>query len=98
MIGPAIREEEVRLAGAGRVLVRYSGTEPKARIMIEGEPREAIEPGPGQIDSRMPPLEMRATLDYDLSTVPHVTGVNNHMGSLLTTQPGAMDWLMRELA
>jgi polysaccharide deacetylase 2 family uncharacterized protein YibQ len=55
------------------------------------------QPGPGLIDSHMPVLEMRATLDYDLSTVPHVIGVNNHMGSLLTTQPGAMGWLMREL-
>jgi hypothetical protein len=60
--------------------------------------RDAREPGPGQLDAGMPALEMRATLDYDLSTVPHVIGVNNHMGSLLTTQPDAMDWLMRELA
>jgi len=60
--------------------------------------RDTQEPGPGQLDAGMPPLEMRATLDYDLSTVPHVIGVNNHMGSLLTTQPVAMDWLMRELA
>jgi polysaccharide deacetylase 2 family uncharacterized protein YibQ len=61
------------------------------------EPREALAPGPGQIDSHMPALEMRATLDYDLSTVPHAIGINNHMGSLLTTHPAAMDWLMREL-
>jgi len=59
--------------------------------------RDAQEPGPGQLDADMPALEMRATLEYDLSTVPHVIGVNNHMGSLLTTQPIAMDWLMREL-
>jgi phosphoglucosamine mutase len=42
-IGPAIGAEERQLAGRGRVLVRYSGTEPLARIMIEGEPRDAIE-------------------------------------------------------
>ena len=42
-IGPAIREEEGRLGAGGRILVRYSGTEPLARIMIEGEPLEAIE-------------------------------------------------------
>ncbi|MEW6544166.1 MAG: phosphoglucosamine mutase [Nitrospirota bacterium] len=33
----AIREGESRLNGAGRVLVRYSGTEPLLRIMVEGE-------------------------------------------------------------
>jgi len=43
VIGPAIAAEEKQLAGRGRVLVRYSGTEPKARIMVEGEPRSAIE-------------------------------------------------------
>lgn len=33
----AIGESERRLNGSGRVLVRYSGTEPLLRIMIEGE-------------------------------------------------------------
>ena len=33
----AIDESERRLNGSGRVLVRYSGTEPLLRIMIEGE-------------------------------------------------------------
>ncbi|HUD73379.1 MAG TPA: phosphoglucosamine mutase, partial [Dongiaceae bacterium] len=43
VIGPAIRDEAKRLGSAARVLVRYSGTEPKARVMVEGEPRAAIE-------------------------------------------------------
>ena len=33
----AIRAGEARLNGTGRVLVRYSGTEPLLRIMVEGE-------------------------------------------------------------
>ncbi len=37
----AIRASEQRLNGSGRVLVRYSGTEPLLRIMVEGE-REAV--------------------------------------------------------
>lgn len=39
----AIRSAEKRLAGKGRVLVRPSGTEPKIRIMVEGEDRLLIE-------------------------------------------------------
>ena len=37
----AIRESERRLNGSGRVVVRYSGTEPLLRIMVEGE-RDAV--------------------------------------------------------
>jgi phosphoglucosamine mutase len=34
---------ELTLNGRGRVLLRPSGTEPVLRVMVEGEPREAIE-------------------------------------------------------
>jgi phosphoglucosamine mutase len=34
---------EKSLNGRGRVLLRPSGTEPVLRVMVEGEPREAIE-------------------------------------------------------
>jgi phosphoglucosamine mutase len=36
-------EAERALNGRGRVLLRPSGTEPVLRVMVEGEPRDAIE-------------------------------------------------------
>jgi phosphoglucosamine mutase len=36
VIGPALGEAETALRDTGRVLLRYSGTEPLARVMVEG--------------------------------------------------------------
>ena len=41
-LNAAVGRAEAQLAGAGRVLVRYSGTEPLLRVMIEGRDREAV--------------------------------------------------------
>ena len=41
-IQSAIKAAEVKLNGTGRVLVRYSGTEPLLRIMVEGEQEAMI--------------------------------------------------------
>ena len=38
----AIQESEQSLNGSGRVLVRYSGTEPLLRVMVEGESDDQI--------------------------------------------------------
>ena len=42
-VAAAIADAELKLAGQGRVLVRWSGTEPKARVMIEGPDRGQVE-------------------------------------------------------
>jgi phosphoglucosamine mutase len=42
---------EKALTGKGRVLLRPSGTEPVLRVMVEGEPREAIESAADSIAS-----------------------------------------------
>ncbi len=42
-IARARQDAERALDGRGRVLLRPSGTEPVLRVMVEGEPREAVE-------------------------------------------------------
>jgi phosphoglucosamine mutase len=41
-IGPAVAEVEADLEGSGRLVLRYSGTEPLARVMIEGEDEDQV--------------------------------------------------------
>ena len=40
--------------------------------------------------------ELKDLVNSSLSAVPYVTGFNNHMGSLLTTDRKAMEWIMEE--
>jgi len=53
--------------------------------------------GPGGLSLHMTETDFLQTLNQSLQAVPHVEGINNHMGSLLTQHPGAMDWLMQGL-
>ena len=41
-VAKAMRDVEARLEGQGRLLVRYSGTEPLLRIMLEGRDQTEI--------------------------------------------------------
>jgi len=56
-----------------------------------------LELGPGGLNEGMSQNEMNLTLRRALRSIPHVQGVNNHMGSLLTQQLQPMDWVMTEL-
>ena len=42
--------------------------------------------------------ELKDLVNNSLTAVPYVTGFNNHMGSLLTTDRKAMEWIMEEAA
>jgi len=42
-IAGAIRDAEKSIGDEGRILVRYSGTEPLCRVMVEGKDRGVIE-------------------------------------------------------
>lgn len=53
--------------------------------------------GPGGIQLDTTESEFQRILATNLAAIPHVEGVNNHMGSLLTRHPGHMEWLMQAL-
>jgi polysaccharide deacetylase 2 family uncharacterized protein YibQ len=61
-------------------------------VPMESELEKAL--GPGALVDGMAQPEVRAVLDAGLASIPHVSGINNHMGSALTQRTRAMGWLM----
>lgn len=51
----------------------------------------------GELMADMQQPEFLDTLARNIATVPHVSGINNHRGSLLTQSSGDMVWLMQAL-
>lgn len=64
-------------------------------LPMETMERTALDDGALRLDMSEP--EFVATVQADLARIPHVRGINNHMGSLLTRHPGHMLWLMQEI-
>ena len=54
----AIREVEDELGERGRVVVRYSGTEPLLRIMAEGKSRQEVEDAVARIERAAAPIRV----------------------------------------
>ncbi|MCI0749082.1 MAG: divergent polysaccharide deacetylase family protein [Nevskiales bacterium] len=61
------------------------------------QPGDGVTAYPGAITLAMGRHELAVYLRSALASVPHVRGINNHQGSLLTEMPQNMDWLMMEL-
>lgn len=73
---------------AERLHVR--GCEIMLHLPMEPLQYPAVDPGPGAIMTGMSPDELLQTLRNNLDLIPHVKGVNNHMGSRLTTRSDQM--------
>lgn len=53
--------------------------------------------GPGALTLNLSKKEFQKTLSQDINSIPYVQGVNNHMGSALTQNKQAMQWVMETL-
>jgi len=72
----------------------------RAKQVMLHLPMESIDDrplGPGGLTVTMGKPQFLRTLRADIDSIPYVSGVNNHMGSLLTQQPTQMRWLMHDL-
>jgi len=68
--------------------------------VILHQPMAAItvpDPGAGGITDSMTLSQVRSTISANLDGLPHVVGMNNHMGSLITQQQDKMQVCMEEL-
>lgn len=64
---------------------RSKGFEVMLHLPMEPHEYPLINPGPGALLTSMSPDQLIRQLEKDLDTVPFIQGVNNHMGSKMTT-------------
>ena len=76
-------------------LAHRNGKEVMLHLPMEASDRRSM--GPGGLHHGMDREQFGREVKANLDAVPHVVGVNNHMGSLLTRKPDAMRWLMQDL-
>lgn len=53
--------------------------------------------GPGALTQSLSEAELKQTLKKAIASIPHIQGINNHMGSALTQNTQAMQWVMETL-
>lgn len=61
-------------------------------VPMESDVDKAL--GPGALTNAMSREQVRSVLEAGLASIPHASGVNNHMGSALTRESRAMGWVM----
>jgi len=67
-------------------LARSKGLEIMMHMPMEPVEYPEVDPGPGTLLASMSPDELINQLDQNLNSLPGVKGINNHMGSRLTTE------------
>lgn len=110
-IGPALRPGQRAIGLPGPVAFAFLPHTPHSVTLAELAaqrdkevllhlPMQAIQDGPlgpGAVTLDMDRVQFSKAVAAALAAIPHRSGVNNHMGSLLTQHPGHMTWLMQDL-
>lgn len=78
--------------------IHRSGAEVMLHLPMEPDGKPGGFSREGMLLSTMPPSILRDRVSEALRKIPHVRGVNNHMGSKLTALPAPMHVVMDELA
>jgi polysaccharide deacetylase 2 family uncharacterized protein YibQ len=78
-------------------LLHDAGHEIWLHLPMEPANYPRAQPGPGALFMSMSEAELRAAVHAALNDVPHVVGVNNHMGSKVTADLRTMTWIMQEI-
>lgn len=71
------------------------GKEVMLHLPMQSVAHEKLDQGELLLD--MTQHQFARTLTAGLAAVPHVSGINNHRGSLITRHPGHMTWLMQAM-
>jgi polysaccharide deacetylase 2 family uncharacterized protein YibQ len=71
-------------------LAQSKGLEIMIHMPMEPVEYPQVNPGPGTLLTSMSPDELISQLDQNLNTLPGVKGINNHMGSRLTSESTQM--------
>jgi len=71
-------------------LLKNQGLEIMLHLPMEPIEYPNVDPGPGTLLTSMSPDQLIRQLKENLNAVPHVKGVNNHMGSKMTTESNQM--------
>lgn len=73
-----------------------AGKEVMLHLPMESDQRHRM--GPGGLRREMGRAALQAEVRRNLDAIPHVAGLNNHMGSRLTADQEVMAWVMQSVA
>ncbi len=77
-------------------LAHKNGKEVMLHLPMQASNSERL--GHGGLTLDMSRQEFTRIVDISIDAIPHAQGINNHMGSLLTSNPNHMEWLMQTIA